>query len=263
MHVTNKPTKFITIYHYAVCKGVPLMKWTEEYRVNVHDTDLNGIVSASGILRYMQDTSNLHMAGEGPSYEALFAEGNSFILSRISLSIYAPLHAHDVIKSQTWAVASRGVTYNRCFRIIRGEDIIAEATSVWALVDIHSHRIRRVGEIPVHYSEDDPLELDLPARFRIPAEAKLSLMGERTVLYADVDRNGHMNNTHYPDIFCSYLPEMKHSRVISCMFSFVKEAPLGEMVKMYCGEYDGAYYVRSVLPDGSVNAEAEILLERI
>ena len=46
------------------------MKWTEEYRINVHDTDLNGIVSASGILRYMQDTSNLHMAGEGPSYEA-------------------------------------------------------------------------------------------------------------------------------------------------------------------------------------------------
>ena len=101
------------------------MKWTEEYRINVHDTDLNGIVSASGILRYMQDTSNLHMAGEGPSYESLFAEGNSFILSRISLSIYAPLHAHDVIRSQTWAVASRGVTYNRCFRIIRGEDIVA------------------------------------------------------------------------------------------------------------------------------------------
>jgi hypothetical protein len=72
-----------------------------------------------------------------------------------------------------------------------------------------------------------------------------------------------MNNTHYPDIFCSYLPEIKHSRVISCMFSFVKEAPLGETVKMYCGEYDGAYYVRSVLPDGSVNAEAEILLERV
>ena len=239
------------------------MKWTEEYRINVHDTDLNGIVSASGILRYMQDTSNLHMAGEGPSYESLFAEGNSFILSRISLSIYAPLHAHDVIRSQTWAVASRGVTYNRCFRIIRGEDIVAEATSVWALLDMNAHRIRRVGEIPVHYSEDDPLELDLPARFRIPAEAKLSLMGERTVLYADVDQNGHMNNTHCPDIFCSYLPGIEHSRVISCMFSFVKEAPLGANVKMYCGEYDGAYYVRSVLPDGSVNAEAEILLERV
>ena len=44
------------------------MKWTEEYRINVHDTDLNGIVSVSGLLRYMQDTANLQMAGQGPSW---------------------------------------------------------------------------------------------------------------------------------------------------------------------------------------------------
>ena len=232
------------------------MKWTEEYKINVHDTDLNGIVSASGILRYMQDTSNLHMAGEGPSYESLFAEGNSFILSRISLSIYAPLHAHDVIKSQTWAVASRGFTYNRCFRIIRGEDIIAEATSVWALVDIHSHRIRRVGEIPVHYSEDDPLELDLPARFRIPSEAKLSLMGERTVLYADVDRNGHMNNTHYPDMLCDFVPDMREKRVTGMVISYRHEAAFGHTLRVFRKRTEAGYLICTTNEEGTVCTEA-------
>lgn len=239
------------------------MKWAEEYRINVHDTDLNGVVSASGMLRYMQDTANLQMAGQGPSYDELFSEGYSFILSRIGVSFYKPLHAHETIRSETWTVASRGVTFNRCYRVSRGGEIVAEATSAWALVDMRDRRLRRVGEIPMPYVEDEPLELDLPVRFRIPSEAPMNLVGERTVLYADVDRNGHLNNTHYPDIFCSYLPDMRHNRVISMVVSFVAEAPLGETLKIYSGEYDGLYYIRSVRHDGSVNAEAEFMLEPV
>jgi len=239
------------------------MKWTEEYRINVHDTDLNGIVSTSGILRYMQDTANLQMAGQGPSYDELFSQGYSFVLSRLGISIYAPLHAHDRIISQSWAVASRGVTFNRCYRICRGDDIVAEAVSAWALLNVKEKKLCRVGEVPLNYCEDEPLELDLPTRFRIPSEVTMSLMGERTVLYADVDQNGHLNNTHYPDILCSYLPDMKHSRVISMVISFASEAPLGETEKIYCGEYDGTYYVRSVRPSGAVNAEAEIMTESV
>ena len=158
------------------------MKWTEEYRINVHDTDLNGVVSVSGLLRYMQDTANLQMAGQGPSYDEPFGQGYSFVLSRMGISIYAPLHAHDRITSQSWAVSSRGVTFNRCYRVYRGEDLVAEATSAWAMLNVKEKKFCRVGEVPLNYSEDEPLELDLPARFRIPAEVSLSLVGERTVL---------------------------------------------------------------------------------
>ena len=128
------------------------MKWTEDYRINVHDTDLNGIVSVSGILRYMQDTANLQMRGQGPSYDELFSRGYSFVLSRMGISIYAPLRAHEQITSQSWAVASRGVTFNRCYQICRGNDIVAEAVSAWALLDVKEHRLCRVGEIPLNSS---------------------------------------------------------------------------------------------------------------
>ena len=239
------------------------MKWEERYRINVNDTDWSGIVSLSGLFRMMQDTADLQMAGERPSYDELLAAGHAFVLSRIGVSVYAPLTAHEEIRCQTWSVASRGAAFNRCYRILRGGDIVAEATSVWALVGVEDRKLRRVGEVPMHYSEDEPLELDLPARFRIPPDTPLALVGERTVLYADVDRNGHMNNTRYPDIFCSYLPDMRRRRVISATFSFQSEAPLGETEKIYCGEDDGTYYVRSVRPSGAVNAEAELMLEAL
>ena len=239
------------------------MKWTEEFRVSSQDCDLNGMTGAGAILRYMQETANLQMSGQGPSYDSLVEQGYSFILSRIGMSIYAPLVAEDRIRCESWAVASRGVTYNRCYRILRGDDLIAEASSAWALLGIEDKKLRRVGEVPLNYSEDEPLELDLPIRFRIPAEAEMKLVGERTIYYSDVDRNGHMNNTRYLDMFCSFLPDMRNQRVISVLLNFASEAPLGETEKIYCGEYDGAYYVRSVRPSGAINAEAEILLETI
>ena len=239
------------------------MKWIETYTVNIHDADLNGIVSTSGILRYMQDASNRQMMAQKPSYEELLAAGYAFILSRIGLSVYAPIHAYEQITVETWAVASRGVIYNRCYRVLRDGELVAEATTAWALVGVEDKKLHRVGEVPLNYWEDEPLELDLPARFKIPAEVELSLRGERTILYPDVDQNKHLNNTRYPDLFCSFFPEITRSRVIIAMLSFVKEAPLGETIKIYCGEYDGMCYVRSVLSDGSVNAEAEFMLEPI
>lgn len=239
------------------------MKWSQEYTVNIHDVDLNGIVSVSGILRYMQDACNNQMNAQKPSYEELLAQGYAFILSRIGISVYAPVHAYEKITVETWAVASRGMIYNRCYRVLRDGEIVAEATSAWALVGVEDRRFHRVGEIPLNYSEDAPLELDLPARFRIPAEAEMTLRGERTVLYSEVDQNRHLNNTRYPDLFCSFLPEMPKSRVLTAVISFLNEAPLGETLKVYCGEYDGMHYVRSVRADGSVNAEAEFMLEPI
>ena len=45
--------------------------------------------------------------------------------------------------------------------------------------------------------------------------------------------------------------------------SFVSEAPLGETLKIYAGQSDGIYYIRTLRGNGSVNVEAEIMLEAI
>ena len=240
------------------------MKWSREYSVNVNDADSNSIVSASALLRFMQDAANRAMADDGPSFDELLSRGLTFILCRLRLSSYAPIFVHDTIEVETWACESRGVQFDRCFRILRGGVIVAEAVSVWALCGISNKRLHRVSELESAYCTDEMLELDLPTRIRIPEDAVLSLRGERTVEYADIDLNGHMNNTRYPDILCGYLgTPMTGMRVISLAISFAGEAPLGESIKYYSGSSDGVYYIRSVRGDGRTNAEAEIILEPI
>lgn len=236
------------------------MKWSEHYRINTHDCDPTGVVRPSLVQRYMQETANMQMKHEGPSNEELREMRLAFLLSRITVSTYAPLYAGDEIDVTSWGCESRGVSFNRCYQIRRNDEIVAEAASVWGLIGIDDHRIVRVGEVEMRFGIDEPLELE-STRVRIPRDLNPALVGERPVVYSDLDMNNHMNNTNYPDMFCDFIPEMPGRRVANMAISYVNEAPLGELLKVYTVKSDDVWYVRTVRSDGKVNAEAEIILE--
>lgn len=237
------------------------MKWTENYRINSHDCDSEGKVRPSLVLRYMQETANLQLRALGPTAEQLTANDRAFILSRINVSVYAPLLAYEDITVSSWACESRGVTFNRCYQIRRGNDIIAEAASVWGLIGISERKIYRVEDVELGFDTDEPLELDAPRRVHIPRELTLSLVGERPIVYSDLDRNRHMNNTNYPDMLCDFIPDMADKKVLSFSINFANEARLGEVLKVYMRESDGIYYFRTVRTDGAINVEAMIMVE--
>ena len=58
------------------------MIYTEEYRINSHDCDFNGVVRPSAVLRYMHETANLQMQTYGPSNDKLRTDNKAFILSK-------------------------------------------------------------------------------------------------------------------------------------------------------------------------------------
>ncbi len=241
------------------------MIYTEEYRINSHDCDMNGMVKPSAVLRYMHETSNLQLKTYGPSNEDLRKDNKAFILSKINLSFYSPLHAFDKIKVETWAVESKGVSFYRCSRIFRNSDLIAEMVAVFALIDTKEGKLIKVNDVEFGFDAiPEMLELDLPARFRIPEETDMRLIGEHTVNYSDTDMNMHMNNTNYLDVFCDYLPNNKYNRVITAVINYQAEAPLGSTIKVYRGQDDdGAFYFRTVRDDGKVNSESHIMTDRI
>ncbi len=239
------------------------MKWTEKYRVNNLDTDLNGILSLSGILRYMQDTAFCHMEAAKPSYEDLFNEGKAFFINRMTLSIYKAIRSHDEIEVETWAAESSGLSFMRCFRVLSGGEIAAEAVTAWSLYNYFDKKFIRVSDFESGYGTDEMPELDFRKMLRIPKELELSLVGEHTVRYRDVDMNRHMNNTVYGDLLCGYLADMEEKQVIKFDINYRNEAPLGETVKVYMkSDGDGTCYFRTQC-EGRVNAEALIMTDRV
>ena len=236
------------------------MKFEKHFQVLSTDAAHNRLVRPSAILRYLQEAAVHQMLTEGPSYRDLFEQGLAFILSRINLRLYQPLYEYEHITVQTWACAERGPSFGRSYRLLRGDDVIAEAVAVWALVDVHNGALVRAEDTPVHYGADQPL--DIPFRFVFP-RVPLTEIGTRTVLYEDVDCNNHLNNARYPDWLCNCVPDIDTRRVTEMQIHYINEAPLGETLTLWRGEADdgNTWLFETKRADGAYNVRARIVTE--
>lgn len=185
-------------------------------------------------------------------------------MSSIRVNIYSPIFAYEEITVKTWACPSRGFTSTRSFEVYKGDELVAEANSLWALISVSDKRLLRMTEVDFsNYEPEEPLVIENQAKVRIPNELKLNLVGEYTIRYTDIDINGHMNNTNYPGMFFNCLPNPEAKFVKSVAISYISEAKKDDNLKIYLAKSDGKYYMRSVHEDGSVNAEAEFITENM
>lgn len=240
------------------------MKFTQHYTVKWHDTDANRCVRPTQLLMYMQETANVQLEAAGVSLDALRDEkGLAFLLSSISVRIYAPLYTRDEIDVQTWVGEGHGFAYTRGFCVLRDGEVVAEASSIWALMNLREKRLMRAGEAPYDIEPEEMPVLDLPRRLRMPHTEDMETVGERRIVYSDIDYNGHMNNTRYPDMLCDFTPNIRRLRVTGMSLSFLHEAAFGHTLKVYRQAAEGGYYFRTVDEDGNSCVEAALLLEEV
>jgi acyl-ACP thioesterase len=113
------------------------------------------------------------------------------------------------------------------------------------------------------YGLGEPVELGIPTRFKISADTTFAKCGEKTIMYSDVDRNFHMNNTKYFDMMFDYIPEREKIFMSSCIINYLGEAPLGKTVEIFISEPENdesgerIYYFKTEI-DGKANIQARI-----
>ena len=240
------------------------MIYRARYTIKWHDTDANRRLRPSQLLAYMQETANLHLRDSNMDLDKLRDEkGLVFLLSRVSVCIYHQLHAYDEIEVETWICEGKGLSFNRCFRILKEEEIIAEAFTVWALMDLSNQKLIRQEQFEYPFGGEDPLSLSLPIRFRVPAIGEMPLVGTRRIVYSDLDYNGHMNNTHYPDMLCDFTDEITSKEITGFSLSYLNEASYGRNLSVYRSDLGEEHFFRTVDEDGNTCLEAKLFTKPI
>ena len=239
------------------------MVFKERLVTKWHDTDAGRRVKVTQMLVYMQEVSNHHMESAGMSLDRLRDEmGLAFILSKIRMAVYRPLYAFENIEVQTWTCPSKGFSSLRFYRIMRGDEVIADADTTWALVNIRDKSLVRPEDCNVFSFEDEPaVELDVPSRFKLPKGAELKSVGERRIVYSDLDYNMHMNNTKYPDMLCDFLPYEEVGHVKGVFLSYLHEAAFGDVLDVRLASVENTRYFRTVNSEGKPCLEAMLVLE--
>ena len=227
--------------------------------VDGHDIDFNGICRASSLLKYMQSTAQYQLTENGMSYDELKRSGKAFILSKIKLEFTSAAYESDILEAVTFPCISRGYSFVRCYALSRGGEIIGRAISVWALVDTDTRSLIRVNDFDLGLDTYEPWDIAIE-HIRLPKI--MTPAGKYRVAYADLDRNNHINNTRYADIYANFLP-LNKKRISDITISYVNEAKFGDELDVFCESSDGVFYIRTTLPDGRINSEAEIRITDI
>ena len=90
----------------------------------------------------------------------------------------------------------------------------------------------------------------------MPRAELFSKLGERKIVYSDIDYNMHMNNTRYPNMLCDFMDISDVERICGISLSYLHEAALGDRLDILCAKVDGDYYFKTVRQDGIVCLEA-------
>ncbi len=250
------------------------MKFTLKTRTSWHDTDANRCVRPSKIVEYMQETANRQCEVSGLPLDKLRDEqGLAFILGAISLSIIKPLRAYEDIEVRTWCREAKSYIFNRYFEIVRDGEVVAEAASTWVLIDLDKKTMVRADHYNIFEGKfyyDEPIDVArLPKKARIPKDTELQTVGQRRIVYSDIDYNMHMNNTRYPDMLCDFTDELsnveKPYRIKNMSLSYLKESLLGATLTVARSEMsdDGTVLVRTTNKAGETCLEASFTLEKL
>ena len=239
------------------------MIYQETMTARWHDTDATLAVRPSQTLVYMQEMAFCHLNSVDRNLDKLrFEEGLAFILTRLTLKFYRPIRPAETITAQTWISDGKGLNFPRYFRIQKQDGTVAaEGASSWLLIDLNTHLPRRVSDFAYGFESEEPLPFATPRRFPVPAD--MVEVGLRKIVYSDIDYNGHMNNTRYPDMVCDYLPEGVVGRIHTMHLEFVREAKFGSTLRVMRGERtseqgDTVYLVQTVDEQGEVCLAAEV-----
>lgn len=181
----------------------------KEFEISDLYVDCFGRIKPSAILFLAQETAGHHCVELGLSWEQLAEKGLFWAVVRHRVQITRLPCRGETVIAETWPMPTTRTAYPRAL-VIRDKDgnELLRLISLWVLMDLNTRAMILPGKSGVEVTGTlRGTELSTP---RAIATRTMEQSMERTVLFSDVDRNGHMNNTRYLDWVCDLLPSAFH-----------------------------------------------------
>ena len=155
-------------------------------------------LSVPAVFEAFQDIAVEHAERLGLGAEAMTKRGLFWITAKTKVRIYRRPKLLSPITVETWPCLPGPVRADRCYRILQGEECVAEGRTEWAVIEIPEMRVHRLTDF---YPEGMKLSdvVLLPDHFRRVSEDTSDCIEKPalTVRSVDIDLGGHMNNIAY------------------------------------------------------------------
>ena len=209
-----------------------MLSYENEFTLLESDFDLNDNMKLSSYLDLFQTVAGDHAKQMGIGFNDTRKRGLAWVITKVKLTVLAPLHASQKIKVVTMPLPKGALDYIRDYYIYdeKGE-CVAIGSSQWVLIDYNSRRISRAV---IDYNG----ECTTVSAYENPKIEKIASItdGEKAYSHSvtpiDIDHNGHLNNIRYADMTLCANPSEKRP-IKSAIVNFISECRLGETVDVF------------------------------
>jgi acyl-CoA thioester hydrolase len=115
-----------------------------ELRVRYYETDAQGYVHHANYFQYFELARVEQLRALGHDYADLERAGIILVVSKIACQYHRPCRFGDTLRLQIRTVRTRAARIDHEYRLLRGDELLAEAQSTLACID----REGRVQRLP-------------------------------------------------------------------------------------------------------------------
>ena len=207
--------------------------YQHDYLVNDAAVDCCGRLKPSMLLFYCQDIAGHHCTRLGTDYDTLAHKNLFWAVIRQKVQITRLPRSGETIHVETWPMPTTRTCYPRSTVAYDqdGQELF-RAIGLWVLMDINTRAMILPGKSGVTVT-------GLLTGTELAAPGSLSPKGlgstaSRRVVYSDLDRNSHMNNTRYLEWMNDLLPSSFHRENTPREFTicYHSEAREGDQLNM-------------------------------
>ena len=212
--------------------------WKDSFNVRTYEANLFKEFDIISILNRLQDAASSHAEKLGFGWDSMHKGNYFWVLSRLVVEIESFPKWMQELELQTWPKSFDKLAAYRDFEIFdqQSKDLLIRASSMWMVLDAHSHRPIRMTDVIINDNHTTKREaiLEKPQRIRLPKETSIQLATTKIFL-SDLDMNMHANNVAYArKIIDAYSPEFMHIHKIKKIeLNFTKEALYNQTLFIY------------------------------
>lgn len=230
-------------------KGKKVMyKYRKKCEINYQDVDYMGVLKLSHLLDIFSNIATTHAIELGVWSEELI-EQYGWILAKMHIEIKKPIKS-DIYELMTYPGKASKVIYPRYYKLLRGNEELVKASSIWTLLDLKRRRITMPSRANIEFPKIESVDEEIALPEDILSDKINYVYKEsRIVHYSDVDTNQHMNNARYLEWACDLIDyEYFRDHFIEIIDIFFKhEISPKSKVDLYYYHQENDFYIKGMV----------------
>jgi len=195
----------ISIYNMAL---LPKFKTNEQFLIRAYDVDNQKKITIHALVRFMHEAAMTNAVDLKLSIWDLEPLGVSWVLMRKKVTVHRLPILGETIKVETYPAGFDKFFTHRDYRVFDEEEhLVAEAATIWLIMDIQTRKMARIPDYILAYEMPDPSTCLPRLRLKLPRFGEADLEKHFQVGWYDLDFNKHLNNLHYLQWILETMPD--------------------------------------------------------